>query len=118
MSDPAYAKSLALYEKLVATNPKIERQGATVPFTALHGHMFSYLGKTGEMALRLPTTEREAFLKKYRTTLCQLYGVVQKEYVMVPPALLAKTAELKKHFAVSYAYVSSLKPKRPKRKNA
>ncbi len=116
MSDAAYAKNLALYEKLIATNPRIERRGATVPFTALNGHMFSYLGKTGEMALRLPTAEREAFLKKYRTTLCQLYGVVQKEYVMVPSALLAKTAELKKHFEVSYAYVSTLKPR--KNKNA
>jgi hypothetical protein len=118
MSTATYANSLAFYEKLVATNPKVERKGDTVPFTALNGHMFSYLGKTGEMALRLPTDEREEFLKKYRTSLCQLYGVVQKEYVMVPPALLKKTSELKKHFDVSYAYVSSLKPKPAKKKRA
>lgn len=30
MSDAAYAKNLALYEKLVATNPRVKRQGATV----------------------------------------------------------------------------------------
>ena len=118
MSSTKYRNSLALYEKLLATNPKVERKGDTVPYTALNGHMFSYLGKTGEMALRLPTGAREAFLQKYRTSLCQLYGVVQKEYVTVPPALLKKTSELKTHFDVSYAYVSSLKPKPTRRKKA
>jgi hypothetical protein len=113
-----YAARLELYEKLVATNPKVKRQGATVPYTSLNGHMFSYLGKTGELALRLPAGEREAFLKKYKTTLCNLYGIVQKEYVMVPDVLLWKTQELKRFFDLSYAYVSSLKPKPAKKKNA
>jgi hypothetical protein len=113
-----YAARLELYEKLVATNPKVKRKGATVPYTSLNGHMFSYLGKTGELALRLPAGEREAFLKKYKTTLCNLYGIVQKEYVMVPDALLGKTQELKRFFDLSYAYVSSLKPKPTKKKNA
>ena len=30
---------LALYEKLVATNPKIERKGATMPYTSLNDHI-------------------------------------------------------------------------------
>jgi hypothetical protein len=74
--------------------------------------------KDGRMALRLPSPAREDFLKKYKTILCEQYGVVQKEYVIVPPALLAKTAELKRHFDASYTYVASLKPKattRPKK---
>lgn len=29
------------YEKLVATNPSVERKGATHPYTSLNGHMFS-----------------------------------------------------------------------------
>jgi hypothetical protein len=107
---------LALYEKLVATNPKVKRQGATVPYTSLNGHMFSYLSKDGELALRLPTGEREAFLKKYKAKLCEAYGRVQPEYVVVPDSLLASTAELKKFFDVSYQYVSSLKPKPTARK--
>jgi hypothetical protein len=106
-----YPAMLELYEKLVATIPKLERKGDTVPFTSLNGHMFSYLGKTGELALRLPEAGREAFLKKYKTTLCELYGVVQKEYVMVPESLLRKTKELKPYFDASYAYVGKLKPK-------
>jgi hypothetical protein len=110
------ADKLELYEKLVATLPGVERKGATVPYTSRNGHMFSYLSKAGTLALRLPTDEREAFLKKYKTTLCKQYGVVQKEYVDVPDALLKKTAELKKYFAASFAYVSALKPKPTTRK--
>jgi hypothetical protein len=104
-------EKLQLYEKLVAANPKVERKGDTVPYTSLNGHMFSYLSKEGKLALRLPVKERETFLKKYKAKLCEAYGRVQPEYVEVPDALLAKTAELKGFFDCSYEYVSSLKPK-------
>jgi hypothetical protein len=110
---------LALYEKLVATNPNVQRKGATVPYTSLDGHMFSYLSKQGKLALRLPAPEREAFLKKYKAKLCEAYGIVQPEYVEVPDSLLSSTQELKKFFDCSYAYVGSLKPKpTAKRKKA
>src|SRR5215475_3604026 len=108
---PMPTSKLELYQKLVATNPKVERKGATVPYTSLNGHMFSYLSKDGKLALRLPAPEREAFLKKYKTRLCQAYGVVQPEYVEVPDSLLSSTRELKKFFDRSYEYVGSLKPK-------
>jgi hypothetical protein len=107
---------LDLYEKLIATLPGVERKGATVPYTSVNGNMFSYLSKTGTLALRLPAEAREEFLKKYKTRLCEQYGVVQKEYVEVPDALLEKTAELKTYFALSFAYVSSLKAKPTTRK--
>ena len=41
-----------------------------------------------------------------------------KEYVDVPEALLKKTGELKKYFDLSFAYVSSLKPKPTTKKKA
>jgi hypothetical protein len=113
-----YDERLKLYDRLVATNPSVQRKGATVPYTSLNGHMFSYLAKSGELALRLPTGARETFLKKYETTLCAQYGIVQKEYVMVPDKLLKKTQELKTYFDLSYAYVGSLKPKLTKKKDA
>src|SRR5215831_10305611 len=106
-----YLYTLRLYDRLVATNPEVQRKGDTVLNTTVSGHMFSYLGKTGELALRLPEQERELFLKKYKTKLCELYGVVQKEYVIVPESLLRRTEELKPYFDASYAYVSKLKPK-------
>jgi hypothetical protein len=104
-------EKLRLYEKLVATNPNVERKGDTVPYTSLNGHMFSYLSKEGKLALRLPAGEREAFLKKYKAKLCEAYGRVQPEYVEVPDSLLSSTRELKKFFDSSYEYVGSLKPK-------
>src|SRR5438132_10315913 len=108
----APAAKAELYAQLVATLPGVPCKGATVPYTSVNGHMFSYLSKAGTLALRLPLAARDAFLKKYKTTLCTQYGVVQKEYVEVPDALLKKTAELKAFFATSFAYVSSLKPKK------
>lgn len=106
---------LDLYEKLVATYPGIERKGATVPYTSYNGHMFSYLEKDGSLGLRLPTEAREAFLKKYNTGLFQSYGIIRKEYVLVPASLLKNTEELKPYFDLSLDYVKSLKPK-PARK--
>ena len=108
-------EKLKLYEKLVGTNPDVERKGATVPYTSMNGNMFSYLHASGAMALRLPEGAREEFLKKYKTKLFEAYGIVQKEYVTVPDALLAKTNELKPYFEISYEYVKSLKAKPAKK---
>ena len=110
------ADKLELYEKLAATNPDVERKGASMPYTSVNGHMFSFLTKTGTLALRLPVEEREAFLKKYKTTLCEQHGKVLEEYVEVPDSLLKKTQQLKKYFDLSYAYAASLKPKPAKKK--
>lgn len=103
--------ALELYEKLVASNPRVERKGDTMPYTSLNGHMFSVLTKEGTLALRLPEEDRNAFLKRYNTTLCEQYGHVMPEYVVVPDALLTKTKELARYFDISYAYVGGLRPK-------
>jgi hypothetical protein len=107
----APAESVALYEALLATNPMIERKGATMPYTSVNGNMFSLLTPDGTVALRLPADDREAFLKRYETTLCVQYGAVMKEYVRVPPSLLRNTRALAKYLDVSYRYACSLKPK-------
>ena len=117
MSDIS-AKTLELYEKLVATQPSITRKGKANPYTSLNGRMFSFINKDGRLALRLPEAEREAFLKKYKTKIAVSYGAVMKEYVVVPPALLARTRELARHFAVSVEYMSGMKPKPTTRKKA
>src|SRR5580692_6170591 len=49
----APADKLELYEKLIRTDPKIERKGATMPYTSLNGNMFTLLDSSGTMALRL-----------------------------------------------------------------
>jgi ABC-type transporter MlaC component len=100
----------------VATNPNIERKGAAMPYTSVNGHMFSLLTKDGQLIIRLAPEDREAFLKKYKTKVPELYGAAMKEYAEVPDALLKKTTELQKYFDLSYHYVSSLKPKATKQK--
>ncbi|MBI9046405.1 MAG: hypothetical protein JEZ06_18085 [Anaerolineaceae bacterium] len=115
---PGYSNSLALYEKLVATNSLVERKGANNPYTSMNGHMFSFLSKEGEVALRLPKEAKEVFVEKYGTEPCIQYGRVMKEYIVIPESLLEDTNELKSYFDISYSYVGSLKPKPTKRKPA
>jgi len=112
----SHAEKTALYEKLIATHPKIESKGAANSYTSVNGHMFSSLRPSGEMALRLPEGESEKFLKKYKSKLYEAYGTVMPEYVSVPDAALQKTGEMKKYLAISYEYVSGLKPKATKKK--
>jgi hypothetical protein len=107
---------LDLYDKLIGTNPKIERKGATMPYTSLNGHMFSFIANDGTFGLRLPEQAREAFLRKYKTRLCEAHGAVLKEYVLVPDKLFKNVKELKPYFDQSYEYVKSLKAK-PNSKN-
>jgi hypothetical protein len=104
-------EKLALYEKLLATHPAIERKGDVHPYTSLNGHMFTYLDQTGTLGIRLPHEEAEAFLAKYNTTLFESYGVVKKDWVKVPDLLLMNTNELKKYLSMSVENVKTLKPK-------
>jgi hypothetical protein len=108
---PMPAEKVALYEKLLATRPEIERKGDTNPYTSLNGHMFTHLAPPGTLAIRLGPDDIVAFLRKYKTTLFESYGVVKKDWVVVPDALLKKTSELKPYFERSLEYVRSLKPK-------
>ena len=101
------SEAVMLYEKVVAALAGVERKGDTMPYTSLNGHMFSVVHKDGSVALRLPAVDREAFLKKYKTTLSSQYGIVQPEYVVVPDSLLVKTKELRRFFEISLAYVGS-----------
>ena len=105
------AAKLALYADLVATLRGVERKGSPMPHTSQNGHIFSYMSKSGALALRLPADVRADFLKTYKTTLCRAYGIVQTEYVDVPDALLEQTAELAPYLAESLAYVRAMKPK-------
>jgi TfoX/Sxy family transcriptional regulator of competence genes len=102
---------LDLYNRLIATQSDVRRKGASMPYTSVNGHMFSFLTADGHLALRLPAAEREAFLGTYQTNLVEQYGKVMKEYVDVPDSLLRDVDELAHHFRTSYTYVSSLKPK-------
>lgn len=114
MSKPApraNPESVALYEAVLATISEIKRKGAAMPYTSVNGNMFTLLTPDGTLALRLPSPQREAFLKDYKTRLCEQYGVVMKEYVCVPTGLLKNTRELAKHLKVSFRYAKDLRAK-------
>jgi hypothetical protein len=118
--EPAHIspETLAFYEALVAQFPGLERKGAGTPYTSLNTYMTSFIGADGAMALRLPPAVREEFIAKYHTHLYVAYGIVQKEFVAVPPELLSNTQELKPYFAISLEYVKTLKSNPRKKKAA
>ena len=105
------AARLELYDRLIASLPAVDRKGATVPYTSVNGHMFSFLTPAGSLALRLPTNTRAEFLERYRTTLHEAHGTVMMEYVSVPDDLFADTPAIAPYLAASFAYVLALKPK-------
>ena len=107
-------EKVALYDKLIATSPAIERKGDANPYTSLNGNMFTLLHES-RLAIRLPENERENFLKKYKTTLYEAYGTVMPEYVAVPDSLLENTKELKRYLDLSFAYAKTLTPKPTKK---
>ncbi len=104
-------KKVELYSKMVASYPDAVLKGDTIPYTSLNGHMYSFLSKGDEVTLKLPADERVKFIEKYKTRLAENYGIVQKEYVVVPDDLLENTDKLKPYFEMSYNYTKTLKPK-------
>ena len=110
-----HPEQLSLYEKLVETIAGLERKGDTIPYTSLNGHMFSYLDKEGRMALKLPKTELDSFIEKYKTGFHLAYGIVQKDYATVPDALLKNTKELSHYLQISFDYIKTVKPKPTKK---
>ena len=107
--------SLVRYERLVAAIPDVERKGKTLPYTSLNGHMFSFLGEGGAIALRLAADDRQAFIDRYGASLHEAHGAVMREYVRVPDSLADDTDELAPWFERARAYVAGLKPKPTKR---
>src|SRR5215831_18812915 len=68
--------TVALYDKLVATNPRVERKGDTMPYTSVNGNMFSVVTKDDIICLRLPADQRDAFSAKFKTKPVVMYGTV------------------------------------------
>jgi TfoX/Sxy family transcriptional regulator of competence genes len=102
---------IAIYDSFIENLEGIERKGATMPYTSMNGHMFSFLAADGSLALRLPADEREQFIKRHKAALCEAHGTVLKEYVAVPEKLLKNTKAMQEYFSISYEYVRNLKPK-------
>lgn len=100
-----------LFDKLIAIIPEIERKGDTNPYTSVNGHMFTHLTPDGIFSIRLSPEDLDPFLKKYKTKLLEIYGIVKKDFAVVPDSLFKKTAELKPYLQKSFNYTKSLKVK-------
>ncbi len=106
-----HLNKLSQYDKIIAFIDGCERKGATMPYISVNGNMFSFLDKDGDMGLRLAEKERVTFIDKHKTRLCESYGTVLKEYVLVPDKLFADAKKMKKYIEKSYAYAAGLKVK-------
>jgi hypothetical protein len=67
ITSSTYAANLALYEKVLAAVPGVERKGDTVPYTSRNGHMFSYLSKQGVSDVHRPSQRHARTVKCHRT---------------------------------------------------
>jgi hypothetical protein len=107
--------NLARYERLVATIPAVERKGATIPYTSLNGHMFSFVAEDGTIVHRLAADDRSAFIEHYGASLHEAHGTVMRGYVSVPDSVADDTTSLAPWFERSRAYLAGLKPKATRR---
>lgn len=113
----APARAVELYEKMIASQPGIQRKGAANPYTSMNGNMFSFLTARG-VALRFDEDRREELIRKKKGKVCISYGAVMRGYVEFPQSILSKTAQANRLFAQSVAFARSLAPKptNPKKK--
>jgi len=112
MSD-SREKILVIYEKMVASQPDVQRRGAANPYTSMSGNMFSFITKEDQIALRLPDEVRE----KMKAEPVIQHNSVMRGYALAPKAMLTKPAQLAKLFAQSVAYAETL-PAKPTKKKA
>jgi len=116
---PVSKEQQEAYDRLLATHPDVERKGKNLLYTSVNGHMFTVFSTNAKLGIRLPKSEREAFLNEFDTTILESYGYNMGEYVTVTDDLLEDTETLKPYLKMSYEYVTSLKPKpttKPKKK--
>jgi TfoX/Sxy family transcriptional regulator of competence genes len=108
---------VAHFDRILPGDPAVERRKMFgYPCAFVNGHMFSGLfGR--EMFVRLTEKERAGIIVKQGAMPFEpLPGRVMKEYVVVPPGLLARDAALKRLVTRSLEYAKTLAPKEKKAK--
>ena len=110
MSTNTWDQRLALYDRLVATNPGLERKGKTMPYTSANGYMFSLLNKAGEIGIRLPKQEGQRFIEEHDSGPFLSYGAVMRDYVLIPEHMFEDMDLLAAYLDESHRYVRSLPP--------
>jgi len=115
ISNAAYADALERYRELVADATGEKVKGKANPYTSMNGNMFSFLDKTGTLCLRLSDEDRMTFVAAFEAGPVVQYGAVMKEYVSMPPQVVADPVALQDWFAKCLTYARTL-PAKPTRK--
>jgi TfoX/Sxy family transcriptional regulator of competence genes len=103
------------FDRIIPRDVSVERRKMFgYPCAFVNGNMASGLFGT-KMFVRLPENERKTLIDKQGATpLEPLPGRIMKEYVVVPPSLLARDASLKRLVTRSLDYAKTLAPKTKK----
>ncbi|HAA11784.1 MAG TPA: hypothetical protein DCE41_08845 [Cytophagales bacterium] len=104
-------EKIALYQKLLATDDRLEMKGKKFRYTSLNGHMFTYLDPTGTLGIRMSKEDQKAFGEQYGSEPFIQYNSVMRDYVKVPAGLFEDTETLAPWLQKSYEHIASLKPK-------
>lgn len=100
--------AIAIFDRVIAQIPEIERKGKTMPYTSDNGHMFSQVNKEGELGIRLPPDVGKAFIAEHGAGPFLSYGAKMKDYVAIPEALMREETLLIDLMKQGNAYVMSL----------
>jgi len=108
---------VALFGRAVARMPEVEqRKMFGYPAAFVHGQMFTCLFQS-RMIIRLSEADRAAFLEDHGARLFEpMPGRPMREYVAVPPAVLASEEALREWLLRAHGYAASLPPKTPRAK--
>jgi TfoX/Sxy family transcriptional regulator of competence genes len=113
-----FAKSppelVARFDELAARAPEAKRKAMFgFPSLVVDGHIFMGLYED-HLVLRLAADDRTALLQLGGEVFSPMPGRPMKDYVVVPPALVADTDGMGPWVARALAYAESLPPKPPK----
>lgn len=99
------------YDAAIARLDDVTRKGAANPYTSGNGWMATYLGKQGEVAIRLARDDLERFLDEHGTERPVSYGAVMKDFAVVPDEIVADPAQLAALVRRAHDHVDTLPPK-------
>jgi TfoX/Sxy family transcriptional regulator of competence genes len=105
---------IARFSACLPDDPLVERRSMFgYPCAFVQGHMVSGLHEE-RLIVRLPADERDALMAEGGAIFSPMPGRLMKEYVVVPPALVAKHQALCTWVARAVAYGTTLPPKAAK----
>ena len=105
------AEKRAVYKEAVSRCDGFELRGKTVPYTAVHGHMFSQLNQDGELGIRFPEEVLDERIAELGTGPFTSYGAVMNGYARMPDDLWDDPDALTRWLTESFEYASTLAPK-------